>query len=341
MGKILILRNDHLGDLILTTGLIRNLVSAGHQVDICCKASWQPVFECAPNTKAFGFGHNEVPHADSTLLLSRWISARKYDHLLIPYRDSALLLASLLSGVRFRWAQMAGVQGLFTLHHGLRSDIKRNPRHMADVWLDFARALKIEVDNGKPELFITSAEQKAIELRISEKLKHPDYLVIHPFHGRSSCNWHIKEYVKLARSLSEKLNLPIVFTGLYRERLELEQYTSELREVSYWNSCGELELREFFSLIAGSRLVICSSTGALHISSALNVPSVSLFCPHPFVGPELWRSYSRNSITLSPPPAACPRFRETNIQHCGFCNTLHQLDVTAAAIKILAEDSCH
>lgn len=322
MPKILIPRDDHLGDLILTTGLMRNLVRAGHHVEVLCKAAWASAFDCHPLAAVHGFGEAGVPSSADSKSLGRWIRQRHYDHLLIPYRDRRLFAASWRSGVPHRWAQMGGIWSRLTFHRNLPAGILRRPRHMADVWLDFARALKIPVDDGHPELFLTEQERASMTARVKEHLGENDYIVIHPFHGRSSCNWPPAAYADLALQLRQA-GIGVIITGNTPELAQLEPYRQKLEAAGVWISCGEFTLRQFFAVIGQARLLVCSSTGALHVSSALNVPSVSLFCPHPFVNQGLWGSFTSNSQVLSPPEQQCPRFEDpAACKDCGFAGSL-------------------
>jgi ADP-heptose:LPS heptosyltransferase len=317
--RIAIFRNDHMGDLILTTGLARNLHKAGHEVVIFSKAIWRDVFLHNQNALCLGYGEKQVPYPNEPRELGRWIRKQRFDKMLIPYFDRDLLTASWYSGGRGRWAQMGGWYARSTLHHCLPSGIRRNPRHMADVWLDFARAQGITVDDGRPELFLSDEEFSNGSDKTLSRLNSDRYFVVHPFHGRSSCNWPLSRYVELVDLIIQELNVPVVLTGSLSEAKLLERYTNRWPKNRVWISCGELNLREFFSVIGGARLLICSSTGALHVSSALNIPSVSLFCPHPDVGPTLWRSFCSDAWVASPPPEHCPRYsRNHHCQDCSF-----------------------
>ncbi len=323
---VAILRNDHLGDLILTTGLARNLALAGWNVDVICKASWRPVFDHSPHARAFGFGVDGVPDAHDSRALGSWLRSQAYSHLIIPHKDKSLLWASFKSGVPQRWAQFGGWPARLSLHHCLPSRIHQNPRHLADIWMDFARRQGVSVDDGHPEIFLSQEERNSIRHAVDARLGRGDYLVIHPFHGRSSCNWPVEKYVELACRLAAERSARIVLTGSATERSALDGFSMQLNNANVWLSCGELDLRQFFALIGGAKNLICSSTGALHVSSALNIPSISMFCPHPTVGPALWKSFAPTSEVVSPPPNLCPRFSES--LHCQDCGLLARPTIT-------------
>lgn len=305
---IAILRNDHMGDLILTTGLVRNLALAGWKVDVICKATWQPVFAHSPHTRAFGLGEDGVPSARDYRSLGSWLRSRHYSHLLIPHEEDKLRWASFFSGVPARWSQFGRWHARLSLHRCIPSNIYRNPRHLADVWLDFARAQGLPVDDGHPELFLTHEERDSSRRLVDSRLGHGYYFVIHPFHGKSSCNWRLEKYVELAARIMAETDARLIITGGAGERSALKEFSSVLNDPRIWVSCGELDLRQFFAVIGGAKALICSSTGALHVSSALDVPSLSLFCPHPNVNQVMWRSFQPQSLTISPPQNACPRF---------------------------------
>lgn len=317
--RLAVLRNDHLGDLLLTTGLARNLAAAGWMVDIICKPQWQPTLNHSPHATAYGFGEGGIPPVNQTFALAGWLRRRKYSHLLIPHKETALLKASLLSGIRKRWAQLGGIQARLTLHRCIPSRIRSHPRHLADIWMDFARHWQVPVDDGRPELFLNDQERVQSLQSVTHRFGTDAYYVVHPFHGRSSCNWPVQRYVELTLQIVRKTGLPVIITGSKAERELLTPFSEIFSHSKIWISCGQLNLREFFSVIGGAKKLLCSSTGALHVASALNVPSISIFCPHPSVGPDLWKSFAIDSKIVSPPRAYCPRFSSSapSCRDCG------------------------
>ena len=108
MKRVVIVRLDHLGDLMLMTPLVRALHVGGWAVDLVVPGWLRPLFE----TYAMVF----LPNAN----------------------QRQQLLASLFSGVSKRYAMWSGVWGRLTWHTCLRSSIRERPRPFAEILLDMA-----------------------------------------------------------------------------------------------------------------------------------------------------------------------------------------------------------
>lgn len=319
MPHLAILRDDHLGDMILTTPLVRTLGAAGWRVTVVGKSAWAGVWGNNPHAEYAALESIAPDYPQSGRSLSRWLRKLQTTHVLVPYYRPQLLWASFLSGRRNRYCQMGRVIGRLTFHHCLRSGILHTQRHMGDVWQDFAEAVGVPRQSPRPEIFLTAEERVHATERLAAKLSGTQpVVVIHPFHGGSSCHLKLSDYAAVALKLQRSSRCRVVITGVAAEREKWLSIAPDLNEDNLWVACGELSLRQLFAVVGQARLVICGSTGVLHVASALNVPSVSVMCPHPLVSPDLWRNLAEGSIDLRPDHDHCARYREKPVGDCGF-----------------------
>jgi ADP-heptose:LPS heptosyltransferase len=316
-----IIRLDHLGDLIITTPLIRALALAGHEVDVVAHAYSKPLLEHNPRIReAFAIGEIAPRFPRGWTGLARWLRARRYDGVLLPYaHPRELLLASAFSGARRRVAMWGGILGRLTLHECLRSGLPEHPRHFADACLDCARALGAAPAGAAPELFLTDAERTEMRGRLSERFGARRVVVIHPGSGGNACNLPEKEYAALAGMVLTRTDRAIVVTGTGDERIRYERWPREVLDSSrFWLSAGELSLRGLMSLIAETEVIACGSTGPLHIASGLGKRSVTPFCPFPSVSAALWGNIGGDGLVIEQSRDRCPRYHGETASHCDF-----------------------
>lgn len=312
--ETVILRDDHLGDMILTTPLARSLAQAGHRVAVVGKRAWAPVWEHNPHAVYQPIEDLCPAWPSGWMRLARWLRDQKAEAVLVPYRHSRLLASSLFSGARRRLCQSGRWIGRLTLHECLRSRLHERPRHMADVWLDFARVLDVAPGSPQPELHLTEAERAwAASFWAAKASGNATRVVVHPFHGASTCHPELPFYASVAGRLAAA-GCAVVVTGSPVERGAWEA-VSPPPEVSA--AVGALNLRQFMAVIGGADALVCGSTGALHIASALGVPTASIFCPHPAVGPALWSSFAPGSEVLAAPLETCVRCKDSRRLNCG------------------------
>jgi len=91
--------------------------------------------------------------------------------------------------------------------------------------------------------------------------------------------WLPERFAETAAALSRTLESPVVFFGAAAERPLCEQLTSLLRAggVEAHSVAGETSLAEFIDLAAACRIFVTNDSGAMHIASALGVPTVAVF----------------------------------------------------------------
>lgn len=318
---LVILRADHLGDMILTTPLARTMAAAGWKVTAVGAKAWAPVWENNPHASYCGLETICGGPKLDVWALAGWLRKLAPTHILTPYHHPQLFWASALSGVRKRYCQMGRYWGRLTLHHCLRTGILEEQRHMGEVWQDFAEAVGVARTSPQPELFVSPTEKTKMGALLAEKLPGDLPLVIvHPFHGGSSCHLSLGAYASITRHLQESGRCRLVITGLARERELWLGAANDLATKNYWISCGELSLRELIALVQQAQRVICGSTGILHIASGLNVPTTSAMCPHPLVSPNLWKNLEPGAVMLSPELKFCEQERAQGVTNCGFCH---------------------
>ena len=81
------------------------------------------------------------------------------------------------------------------------------------------------------------------------------------------------------RQLAGTLDAGVLLFGTAAERPLCETVAAPLRGagIAARNLAGETTLREFIDLAAACRLFLTNDSGAMHVSSALGVPTVAVF----------------------------------------------------------------
>jgi len=320
--RVCVIRDDHMGDMILTTGLVRSLVKYGYQVHVLGRKAWQPVMSGQANTyywplEDLGCKAKGIPYI---LALIRWLRKIAPDVLYLPYSKHELLWASLFSGVSKRYVTSGRYLGRLTFHHCLKSRLFLVSRHYSDVMLDFARAIglpEVELVKRPSVTYGETAKRKVNNLIGTALPGEGPLIIVHPFHGNRSCHPRIDCYIKVVCRLLKSRSCRLILTGSKEEGNYWHKCGGAADSLSFWNSCGLLSLEELFALIDAADLVVCGSTGVLHIASAVGTASVSMFCPHPTVGPEVWGSLSRPQKVVCPKPETCARRHQKSPLNCG------------------------
>lgn len=330
--KILVIRQDHLGDLILTTPLFRSLRKAGHDVHVVARRSSLPVLEGNPHISLFHALEDIAPaFPRGWLSLARWIFKQSVDVVLLPHAKPVQLSLAARLGLFGRIVAMWGgiparVMGL----ECLRSGLPARTRHMSDIWLDLARHIGVEPCGLKPEIFLSEPELREVDV----KLPFPcgaEWIVIHPGCAGNTCNLPPQVYAETARILAETSELHVVLTGSETERRRFGGVFDDLRSDRVWNAMGFLSLRELCALIARAECLVSVGTGPLHIASAVGARTVSPFCRKPGVCATVWGSLGGRASVLEPSPDHCAF--NTTAQHCDFAGSIAAQSIVAMVLQ--------
>ena len=318
--KTLVVRLDHLGDLLLTTPLVRALAKAGHQVDVLARTAFAPIFAGSPHVRECICIEQVAPNFPRRWWqLSRWLRSQKYDLIILAYaKEKRLCLASAFSGTSRRIAMWGGIWGRLTLHQCLRSEILTDPRPFSRILLRCAEAVGAPEQGLKPDFFLTDTERAAARALIPLSLSGRALVGIHPGSAGNACNLPSKIYADLAAQILQKTDCGVILTGTSTETSLLQDWPAEiLNSDRVWNAVGKLNLRQLAGVVAESKVFVCSSTGPLHVASALGTATVSPFCPAVPLNAAIWGNVGAPSLVIE--PVTCPRSsgRETSCDFLG------------------------
>ncbi len=321
--RILVVRTDRMGDVVLATPLVRALRRTF------------PNAHLAALVRPYGrdlWLHN--PHLDTVLVddtQGAHAGRRGFMRLVWELQrqrfDTALLL---LPTKRAAWALFwAGIPRRIGVGHkiyevmtGMQS-VSRHKyipmRHEADYCLDLGRKIGVQADATPEtlatELFVTSAERATAQAELQSAGAAPgDFLLgLHSTSGGSSPNWQPERYVELATHVLEQqpAGLRIVLTG--------EETTPAYPASAHLiDRRGRRPLRALLADLSQLGALVSASTGPMHAAAALRVPTISLFCPSGACSPLLWGPQGNEARIVLPAAGACPGRCPRDPKQCRF-----------------------
>jgi heptosyltransferase-2 len=185
-------------------------------------------------------------------------------------------------------------------------------RHEADYCLDMIRKIGIEPQSINPEIHLSNDEKhKVSEIKITLSSNKKIIIGINSTSGNSAPNLQPVEYKRIINKLLEIENVKVVVTD-YNPPAELLKMNS----VDYINK-GK-PLRESILNFAAIDILISSSTGPMHIAAALNIKTISLFCPLTACSPKLWGPLGNISEIILPQESYCSTVCPGDPKKCDF-----------------------
>jgi heptosyltransferase-3 len=308
--RILIVRPDRIGDVVLSTPLPREIKRnfPGSFIAVLLRKYTEAIYLNNPNV-------DEIIIYDKfggALSLAGKLKKYKFDYSLTLLPTEKLNWILFLSGIRMR----IGVGHKFYQFLTNTKSVFRNKyiplRHESDYCFDELRKLGIEIESSDSEIHLSKEEQvKAVERK---KILCPngEILVgINSSSGNSAPNMPVSEYLKLIKKLNSIDNLRVAITDV-----TIPEELKGLNDVTYLNVGNSL--RESIINFSTLDLLISSSTGPMHIAAGLGVPTLSLFCPLPACSPQLWAPIGNKSEIIQPEKSYCQNKCPGDPKKCSF-----------------------
>jgi heptosyltransferase-2 len=204
-------------------------------------------------------------------------------------------------------------------------------RHEADYCLDMIRRIGIDPQSINPEIYLTEDEQLRVTQIKKTLSKHGKTIIgINSTSGNSAPNLQPEEYKKIINNLMAIDNIKVVVTD-YSPPAEL----LNIKDVDYLNE-GK-PLRESILNFAAIDVLISSSTGPMHIAAALNIKTISLFCPLTACSPRLWGPIGNISEIILPQENYCSTVCPGDPKKCDYTGDggINEEIVVNKAIKII------
>jgi lipopolysaccharide heptosyltransferase II len=295
--KILFLRHDRIGDMVLSTAALKALKQAYPQALITVLASERNLEILTHN-----------PHVDEILIyqgifwLIKTMRPRGYDLVIDPFLTYELKQAFMtyLAGGEYRIGFEGWGREIF---FNIKGPITQTPGRMVEHLLDLVEAVGGEKTGCVPEVFLSDNELQWASKTLASKGIKPKELTIavHPGAYYPSQRWPTGRFGELARQLIEQSNAKVILLASRDEKdLVKEVQKAAGKKAQDFSGLG---LRELIALLAQCDLLICNNSGPLHIASALNIRTVSM------VGPTvtpLWLSYGKHDVVISKRLACSP-----------------------------------
>jgi len=332
--RILVVRPDRIGDVVLSTPLVRALRKRFPDAYLAelVRPYTAPVLEANPHLDEIIVDAPTGTEAGPAGFL-RQVSAlrrRRFDTALMLLPSARHAWMTFLAGIPERWGSSRKAYHALTRVNVVTRSYTP-VRHEADYCLDLARAIGAEDDGLDVEVFLSDGERNAA----ASLLGDGPFVGIHPGWGGSAPNWTIERYVELAGNLLvSRSDVRIVLTGAASEA-HLAEHFAPLPAARVVDLMGKSDLRETMSVISQLSVLVSASTGTMHLAAALGIPTVSLFCPLDSCSPALWGPLGNAAEVILPDEGFCSEQCPGDPHICRFDGGISVTGVSAAVGAIL------
>jgi len=261
--KFLIIRFSSIGDIVLTTPVVR------------CLKKQLPDSEIHFLTKeSFGTIVENNPYIDKVHLLAHsWetvvheLKQENYDYIIDLHHNLRTLRLKKDLGIRsFPFNKLNIQKWIYTnLKWNMMPDV-----HIVDRYIKTVESFDIKNDGEGLDYFIPGKDEiKQSDIPVSHHLGYIG-LVIGAAHNTK------KLPVEKLKELCSKIDHPIILLGGKEDNEIAKQIASE-DPIKVYNACGKFNLNESADLVRKSKLIITHDTGLMHIAAAFKKKIISVW----------------------------------------------------------------
>ncbi len=279
--KILVIRFSSIGDIVLTTPVVRVLKTQlqGAVVHYCTKKGFAGMLQANPYIDKLHLLEDNLSN------LVQQLKAEQFDYIIDLHHNLRTAIIKQRLGVKaFSFDKLNFEKWL-----AVNFKINRLPNvHIVDRYLQTVAPLGVKADELGLDYFIPEKDEVPLEwLPETHRSGYVAYAI-----GAQ----HNTKKLPLARmiELCDKINKPVILLGgkedaengeqierFFRQEQGSAAYEEGLRELNkrtvIFNACGKFNLNQSASLVRQARHVFSHDTGLMHIAAAFKRPVISIW----------------------------------------------------------------
>lgn len=284
--KVLILRFSAIGDIVLTTPIVRAIKTQIPDCDLhyATKKSYESIL-------------SSNPHIDKIHLLKdsfndfvSELKAEKFDFIVDLHNN----LRTFRIKKHLRSASEAFPKMNFEKWLVVNTSINKLPNeHIVDRYFKATKKLNISNDNEGLEFFLDAKDKVDLSSYIQTNKKSVSVAVGAKFNTKQIPT-------TLFTKILSNVKSPIFLLGGAEDFSKAEEIKNVLKEnKNIYNFCGKLSIGESASVIKQTDLIITGDTGLMHIASAFQTAIISIWGNTiPAFGMYPYRPNNKDSYTI-------------------------------------------
>jgi ADP-heptose:LPS heptosyltransferase len=261
--KFLIVRFSSIGDIVLTTPVIRFLKTQIEDAEVhyLTKRSFSSVIAQNPYIDKVYVLENSLGKVIQEL------KKEKYDYIIdLHHNLRSFIVKSRLNVLSFSFSKLNIEKWLI-----VALKINRLPhKHIVDRYVETLRVFDIQDDGKGLDYFIEPADEVSLEELPAIHQEGYIGFVIGAKHNTK------KLPVGKMISLIRRINLPVVLLGGKEDMAEAAIVYEQTGDLCF-NACGKYNLGQSASLVQQAKLIITHDTGLMHIAAAFKKKIISVW----------------------------------------------------------------
>ena len=269
MPKFLIIRFSSIGDIVLTTPVVRCLKQQVPEAEIhfLVKDKFLSVVQHNP--------YIDKIHvlAHSWELMIEELKTESYDYIIdLHHNVKTLRVKKALSAGRTGKVKAFSFYKL-NIQKYLLTALKINllPKvHIVDRYLKTVESFGVKNDGQGLDYFI--AEEEKTKLKDIPASHQAGYIACVIGAAHNTKKWPVHKWKEFCKQIKH----PVILLGGPEDK-EAAEAIAAVDDIKVYNACGKFSLNESADLVRKAKLVITHDTGLMHIAAAYKKPIISIW----------------------------------------------------------------
>jgi lipopolysaccharide heptosyltransferase II len=349
--RILVIRLDLIGDLVLSMVLVRVLrrTYPEAEIDLISVPASARVIEGDPDvTRLLGYDPNIWRRPQALFRHQNWrelrallrtLRGREYDLAISVFGKWAAVLAALSGAKRTLGFAREGFPGLMTDGVPGRHWTPGEKKHEVDYCLELARAAgaRVQEEDRYPRLYVQERAAREIEQLLAAHNVQPGRPLIAchvSANNGQSKRWPVPYWATLLDRLMREARAYVVLTGASSDLPLIEKITARMREQPI-TLAGKTSLNQLAALLKRADLLISGDSGPMHMAGAVETPLIAIHGP---TDPALSGPVSRHATILRSDIWCSPCYQARDTADCRFFTTQCMKNILPAQVFALVRE---
>lgn len=280
--KILVIRTDRLGDVVLTTPALKALRESCPQSHIAIMVN--------PHTQEL---LEDNPYIDEVIVYDKdkkdrgvigflkfvmALKKKRFDLAIVLHTKKRTELITFLADIPKRIGYGNRKFG-FLLTDRIPDTRHLGLKHEIDYCLDILRKLGLKIRDRKPYIAVKKESLKWVDdfLKTQSISGHDKIAGLHPGASCPSKRWLKERFVILANRLVEDYGFKILIIAHGKENVAIADELAKNIRSPVINLAGRLTLSQLAAALKRCAIFISNDSGPVHIASAIGTPVISIF----------------------------------------------------------------
>ena len=262
--KVLILRFSSIGDIVLTTPVIRCLKEQLPEIEIhyCTKINFKSIVENNPYLSKIFY------YTDNLSALTTDLKSEKYDLIIDLHNNLRTSILKLKLGIESKSFRKMNFEKWLLVK--FKYD-KMNNSHVVDRYLETVKHLGVHNDNKGLDYFIPNQDE--VDINTIANHINTNYIAF------AIGGQHNTKKLPLTKMLElcNNIKLPIIVLGGKEDEFIANEIINKSKNKSIYNACGKYNLNQSASILKQATKIITHDTGLMHIAAAFKKPIISIW----------------------------------------------------------------